>query len=608
MKNVKRLLAVLDEWKWQYLTAGILIICSTIFRMLEPKILQITIDGVVLFFINDGQSTIKNPDIVAAFFYDLLPAIQMDNLMIIIFYICGILVIVSVFRVITQFISGIITAKATENAVQKLRNTLFLHIQRLPLPYIQEKSTGELIQRSTGDVDTVKTFLGTQTVDLILFSAVFIGALSMMLSIHWQYALIAICFGPINFILAIYFFNKEGKVWEEHEAEQDELTRIAQENLSGIRVVKAYAREDFEIDKFKKQNQKKLKVALKHVDLHKIYWTTADFLINFQIAIAVFAGGYFILNSEITLGEFASFFSYTLLVAWPMRQVGQTVSQMGMASVAMERIAEILDAKEENYSGERPNLSIQGKIEFQNVYFKYQSTDENWALENVSFKIEVGEKIALMGKTGAGKSTIIALLTRLYEPTSGTILLDGQRIETYEKSFLRHRIGVVQQQPFLFSTTIKENMLFANKFATEEAFRQAAKTAQVEAFIQKMANQYDTIVGEKGVTLSGGQKQRVALARTLLSNPDILILDDATSAVDTETEYEIQQGLKPYIQNKTTFFIAHRLTSLQHADEIIVLENGRIIEQGTHHNLLKNNSFYKEVYDIQVAIEEDILE
>lgn len=607
MKNVKRLLAVLDEWKWQYVAAGILIIFSSIFRMLEPKILQITIDGVVLFFLNDGQSAIDNPDFVAAFLYDLLPAIQMDNLMTIVFYIAVILVVVSFVRVVTQFFSGIITAKATENAIQKLRNTMFLHIQRLPLPYIQNKSTGELIQRSTGDVDTVKTFLGKQIVELILFSAVFIGAFSMMLSIHWQYALIAVCLNPINMIMAIYFFNKEGKVWEEHEAEQDELTRIAQENLSGIRVVQAYAREDFEINKFKKQNQKKLKVALKHVDLHKVYWTIADVLINLQIAIAVFAGGYYILNGQITLGEFASFFSYTLLVAWPMRQVGQTVSQMGMASVAMERIAEILDAKEEDYSGTKPNQNLQGEIEFQNVYFKYKETDENWALENISFKAKVGEKIALMGKTGAGKSTIIALLTRLYEPTSGTILLDGKPLDTYEKSFLRHRIGVVQQQPFLFSTTIKENMLFANKFADNEAFQQVAETAQVDAFIQKMTNNYETMVGEKGVTLSGGQKQRVALARTLLSNPDIFILDDATSAVDTETEYEIQQALKPYIKNKTTFFIAHRLTSLQHADRIIVLENGRIIERGTHDDLLENHGFYREVYDIQVAIEEDIL-
>ena len=602
MKHIKRLFKVLDEWKRQYLIAGFLIIISVIFRMLEPKILQVTIDGVVIFFLNDGKSTIENPDFIAGLFYNLLPEIRLDNLLTILLYICLIMVFVSVIRVITQFLSGIITASATENAIQNLRNQLFLHIQRLPVSWINQKTTGELIQRTTGDIDTVRTFLSKQTVELILFSAVFIGAFSMMFSIHWQYALIAVCLGPINLFLAFYFFNKEGKVWEEHEAEQDELTRIAEENLSGIRVVQAFAREEFETQKFKTQNQKKLKVALKHVDLHKNYWTIADFLINLQIAIAVFAGGYFILNNEITIGEFASFFSYTLLVAWPMRQVGQIVSQMGMATVAMERIAEILDAKEEDYTGEIPEEQhLIGDIEFKNVSFKYHETDKRWALENVSFKIAKGEKIALMGKTGAGKSTIITLLTRLYEPTSGEIILDGKPISDYEKSFLRSKIGVVHQQPFLFSTTIQNNMAFANKSKNETEFEKAAEAAQVQGFIHKMQDGYETMVGEKGVTLSGGQKQRVALARTLLSNPDILVLDDATSAVDTETEFQIQEALNDYIINKTTIFIAHRLTSIQHANRVIVLENGKIIEEGTHQELLKKDGFYRQVYDIQLV-------
>lgn len=612
MKNIKRLIAVLEQWKWQYFAASILIIISVIFRMLEPKILQVAIDGVVVYFINDGKSVIENPDVVVSLFYNWLPEIQLNNLTTIILYICLMLIVVSIIRVTTQFWSGVITAAATENAIQNLRNTLFSHIQRLPISWINHKSTGELIQRSTGDIDTVKTFIGKQTVELVLFSAVFIGAFSMMVSIHWQYALISVCFGPINMIMAIYFFKKEGKIWEEHEKEQDELTRIAQENLSGIRVVQAFAREQFETNKFKKQNQKKLKVALKHVDLHKVYWTISDFLINSQIAISVFAGGYFLLNGQITLGEFASFFSYTILVAWPMRQVGQTVSQMGMATIAMERIAEILDTKEEIYNGDIPQQQqLQGKIEFKNVYFKYKETDKKWALEDISFSIDAGENIALMGKTGAGKSTIIALLTRLYEPNAGEIYLDGKLLSSYEKTFLRAQIGVVHQQPFLFSTTIKENMLFANTYNPETSkieYQKAAEAAQVEVFINKMEKGYDTMVGEKGVTLSGGQKQRVALARTLLSKPDILILDDATSAVDTETEFEIQQAIKPYSTDKTTIFIAHRLTSLQNAHRIIVLENGKIIEQGTHEALLKNKGFYKEVYDIQVAIETEILE
>ncbi len=603
MKNIKRLLNVLEQWKWQYFIAGILITISAIFRMLSPKILQITIDGIVVFFLNNGKEAIQKSDVIAEFLYSFLPDITPENLITVLLYIAVMVMIVSIFRVATQFVSGVIAASATENAIQNLRNRLFLHIQRLPISWVNQKSTGELIQRSTGDVDTVKTFLAKQTVELVMFSAVFLGALTMMLAIHWQYALWSIFLGPVNLCLAVYFFKKEGKVWQEHEAEQDKLTKIAQENLSGIRVVQAFAREKFEIQKFKKQNQAKLQVALKHVYLHKNYWTIADFLINIQIAISVFIGGFYVLNQAISIGEFASFFSYTLLVAWPMRQVGQTVSQMGMATVAMERIAEILDAKTENYAGEIPKQeAIRGKIEFKNVSFKYHETAEKWALKNISFSIDAGENIALMGKTGAGKSTIIALLARLYEPTSGEILLDDKPLSTFDKTFLRKQLGIVHQQPFLFSTTIHGNMIFANENVTESEKETAANAAQINSFIHKMANGYETLVGEKGVTLSGGQKQRVALARTLLSKPDILVFDDSTSAVDTTTESEIQAALEKYAADKTTIFIAHRLSSVQHATKIIVLDDGEIVQLGTPEKLFSEKGYYRQVYDIQQVI------
>jgi ATP-binding cassette subfamily B protein len=603
MKNIKRLINVLEQWKWQYLIAGILITISSIFRMLSPKILQITIDGVVIFFLNNGKAALHESDIVAAFFYNLLPTITTKNLVTVLLYISIMLLIISVFRVATQFVSGIIAAAATEKSIRNLRNRLFLHIQKLPISWVNQKSTGALIQRSTGDVETVKTFLSKQTIELVMFSAVFLGALTMMLAIHWQYALWSVFLGPVNLFLAVYFFKKEGKIWQEHEAEQDKLTKIAQENLSGIRVVQAFARENFEIEKFKTQNQTKLKVALKHVDLHKNYWTIADSLINTQIVISVFVGGFYVLNQVITIGEFASFFSYTLLVAWPMRQVGQIVSQMGMATVAMERIAEILDAKTEDYSGEIPEQQkLQGKIEFKNVSFKYHKNDKKWALQNINFSIEAGENIALMGKTGAGKSTIIALLSRLYEPTLGEIFLDDKPLSVYDKTFLRNQIGVVHQQPFLFSTTIHGNMIFANKDTTELEQKEAVKSAQIDTFIHKMTNGYETLVGEKGVTLSGGQKQRIALARTLLSKPDILVLDDSTSAVDTETEAKIQQALKQHAANKTTIFIAHRLSSVQHATKIIVLDDGEIVQIGTAKSLLLEKGYYRQVFDIQQVV------
>lgn len=603
MKNFKRLISVLEQWKWQYLIAGVLITISSVFRMLSPKILQITIDGVVIFFLNNGKAAAKESDVIANFFYNLLPNIRTENLVTVLFYISIMLLVVSIFRVATQFFSGVIAAAATENAIRNLRNRLFLHIQKLPISWVNQKSTGELIQRSTGDVETVKTFLAKQTVELVMFSAVFLGALVMMLAIHWQYALWSVFLGPVNLLIAVYFFKKEGKIWQEHEAEQDKLTKIAQENLSGIRVVQAFAREDFEIKKFNTQNQAKLKVALKHVHLHKNYWTIAESLINIQIVISVFIGGFYVLNQAITIGEFASFFSYTLLVAWPMRQVGQTVSQMGMATVAMERIAEILDAETEDYSGKIPKQEkIKGKIEFKNVSFKYHESDVKWALQNISFSIEVGENIALMGKTGAGKSTVIALLSRLYEPTSGEIFLDDKPLSTYDKTFLRRQIGIVHQQPFLFSTTIHGNMIFANKGTTELEQATATKAAQIDGFIYKMSNGYETLVGEKGVTLSGGQKQRVALARTLLSKPDILVLDDSTSAVDTETEFKIQQALKEYTRDKTTIFIAHRLSSIQHATKIIVLDDGKIVQIGTPKSLLLEKGYYRQVFDIQQVV------
>ncbi|MEM6724257.1 MAG: ABC transporter ATP-binding protein, partial [Bacteroidota bacterium] len=410
---------------------------------------------------------------------------------------------------------------------------------------------------------------------------------------------------PFIGITSAYFFKRESKVWETHEEEQDKLTAIIQENLSGIRVVQAFAREEHEVQKFNKQNQRKLEIGIEHVDLHMKFWPFSDTLVNFQIALSLLAGAYFTLHQQITVGEFASFFTYSIMVTWPMRGVGRIVSQLGMTTVAMERISQILNAEEEDYDGEYQDLPIQGDIEFRNVYFRYKPEDK-WVLEDVSFHIKAGEKVALMGQTGSGKSSIIALLCRFYEPEKGQILMDGKPLDQYARRALRQRIGLVHQKAFLFSTTIKENIAFTNTESQESLILAAAKDASVESFIHKMPKGYDTLVGEKGVTLSGGQKQRVSLARTLLSNPDILVLDDATSAVDTETEFEIQEALKQRMDGKTTILIAHRLTSVQQADWVLVLEKGKVIQMGNHQELLQEDGFYRKVYQIQVALEKDI--
>ncbi len=607
MKNIYKLFQVLGPWKWHYLFAGILLIVSMLVAMLVPKILQITIDGVVLFALN-GEATTTTPDRVVSFFYQLIPKITPDNLLTSLAWIGALYVVIAALRSSTQFLSGVITANSTEKAVKRLRDTLFSHIQAMPATYFGKMPSGDLIQRCTGDIDTIKGFIGVQVVSVIRFSAFFAGAFAMMYIVHPTAAFIAVSVVPIIVITSLIFFMKERKMWVEHEAEQDKLTAIIQENLSGIRVVKAFANEDFEINKFKDQNEVKLKIGVRQVDLHTFFWPLSDMLVHIQIVLGIIGSAYFTLNGQLSVGEFSAFFAYSIMVAWPMRELAKVMSQMGMASVAMGRISEILDAQEEDYSGKinDEKQRINGHIEFRNVSFKYNKEADTYDLRNVSFSIEAGEKIAFMGATGAGKSTVIALLARFYEPDEGEILLDHQPLHFYDKKYLRSRLGIVHQKPFLFSTTVRENIAYTHPQAQEGIVLDAAKAADVETFIHKMTKGYDTLVGEKGVTLSGGQKQRVALARTLMSEPDILILDDATSAVDTETEYDIQQALKEKMAGKTSIIIAHRLTAVQQADSIIVFDAGSIAQMGTHEELLMQKGFYKKIYDIQVAVEDEI--
>lgn len=641
MQKFYQLWSVLDKWKPWYLIAGLLLTFSSLIRMLEPKIVQIAVDGIVQFFAT--SNTQYSPDWIVQYFYKILPSIESNNLAWVLFCIGLLLIGIVIIKASTWFIANILVASSTEKAIKHFRDNLFAHIQTLSLSQMSKIPTGELIQRCTGDIGTIQKFIGSQISELIRLAAIAIGAFAMMWLVHPTYALISVVlFLPI-LLTSYFFFKKEQSVWEEHENEQDKLTAIIQENLSGIRVVKAFAEEDNESIRFAAQNKAKRSIGVRHIDLHMVFWPLSDWLVNIQIALSLFAGAYYSLLGEITVGEYASFFTYAIMVTWPMRNLGRIVSQLGMAGVAMERITQILQAETEDYDPKNmPVLSeVLGSIEFKNVWFAYpeiqakekkeNTTEETeltpetkkekkWALQAVSFKIKQGDKLAIMGPTGAGKSTLIALLLRFYEPDKGTILLNGKPLDSYDKLFLRHHLGLVLQKPFLFSTSIRANIAYARhnldgelqlseqNSTSSEAIAAVAKDACVTDFIDKMSAGYDTLVGEKGVTLSGGQKQRVALARTLLSNPQILILDDATSAVDTETEFKMQQALNRRMEGKTTLIISHRLTSVQHADKILILKEGTVLEFGDHATLLKNKLFYKEVFDIQSSIEDSIQE
>lgn len=603
MNYLYRLFEILSGLKRYYALSAFLLILSALARTVEPRIVQVAIDGVVGKMTQQvnalPNNTATKPDAFAQAIYNLLPDINNDTFVWALGLLCLLFTAVSVLRGLSGLGSGALNAYATEAGIKRFRDRLFNHLQRLPVAYFGQIKTGEIIQRCTGDIDTIKGFMNTHVTEFVLLSATFVFAFAMMWQIHPQYALVTAALFPFIILSASLFFRYENKIWEAHEAEQDKLTSLVEENLSGVRVVKAFAKEDFEISKFDAQNAATRSIGVRHIYLHANFWTFSDLTIFLQSTLSLGFGGYLTIQQQITVGELVTFFTYTWMITMPMRQLGRVISQLGMTKVALERLSAILDAPAETYEGQLQAQSLKGKIQFDDVWFKYADDDPEYALQGVSFSVAAGEKIALMGATGAGKSSIIALLMRFYEPQRGTILIDDAASHRYDKTSLRSRIGVVLQKPFLFSTSIAKNIAYARPRSHEQDIYSAASAAAIHDIIDIFADGYDTLVGEKGVTLSGGQKQRIALARTLLEKPDILVLDDTTSAVDAETERHIQEELIAQMSNRTTFIIANRISSVADADQILVFEKGKLVQHGTHRQLLQQEGFYKRVYDVQ---------
>ncbi|MFT7588774.1 MAG: ATP-binding cassette subfamily B protein [Limisphaerales bacterium] len=627
MKRLSALFNVLDKWKPFYLLAGVLLILTSAIRMIEPKILQVAVDGVVLGLrtISQGnKSTVaSDSDVVASLIYSMIATPSPQNALSILLVLALIYLVVAALRAGSALIAGGITAWATEKAIRKLRDRLFDKIQELSMESHHRIPTGEMVQRSTGDVDTVKRFLVNDVAEMIRLSALFFAAFWMMFIVHIPYALIAISLVPFITITSVVFFKKESLVWEAHEAEQDKLTAIIQENLSGIQVVRAFAREPEEKQRFDVQNRTKLALGLRHVKLHMRFWSFSDALVNLQVTLSLMAGIWYTLGGFITLGEFASFFTYSIMVTWPLRQVGQITSRMGMAAVAMDRMAEIFSSESEQYApelGADSNIIIpdkfKGDIEFRNVSFRYpavKSVDRSakeeeeikssdLVLKNLNLKIEGGRHTALIGPTGSGKSTVIALLLRFYEPKEGAIFLDGIDIKCIDKKVLRTAIGTVLQKAFLFSSSLRKNIAFTDKDALDSEIESAAQDAGILGLLHQFPEGLDTVVGERGLTLSGGQQQRVALARTLLARPDILILDDTTSAVDTITEKHIAKALSKRRGDSTLITISHRIDSIRDADYVIVLEDGKLLQEGNAKDLRKQAGYYREVAVMQEGV------
>ena len=507
-----------------------------------------------------------------------------------------------------QYLRGKWSAEASESIAERMRNRLYAHLLDMGYDYHVKAETGDLIQRCTLDVDTIRRFLASQVIEVSRTVIMVILALALMSRIHVKLTLISLVLVPPIFGLAFWFFHWVQKLFGEADAADGKLSAMLQESLTGVRVVRAFGRQKYESDRFTVCADEVHDKSVRISHVMAIYWSGSDMLSMLQSGITLIAGIAFARRGEISTGDVLVFVSYISMLIWPIRQLGRILQDLGKAMVSAGRIYEILDAPVETDTPGASEAPLYVDIEFKHVGFRY---DENHpVLKDVSFKVKAGQTVAILGATGSGKSTLMNLLQRLYEPDSGEIWIGGRRLDTIEKKYLRSRVGYVLQEPFLFSRSIRDNLAITSTDAPQSDIDRVAQVTASEGFIKEFDKGYDTLVGERGVTLSGGQKQRIAIARTLMRDNDILILDDSLSAVDTETDRAIRvalnEGRSLNGRVPTTFIISHRITTLADADLILVLEDGRVTQQGTHEALVKQDGLYRRVYRIQAALEDEL--
>ncbi len=506
-----------------------------------------------------------------------------------------------------SFMSGRWASMTAEGITRRLRNYMFDHIQRLSYAYHAQTPTGELIQRSTSDVDALRRFFSDQAINigrvLILFAINFTTIFQLNITLAW----VSIIVIPLIVGVSAFFFKKISKAYEAYQEQEATLSTTLQENLSGVRVVKAFARQEYERNKFEHDNMEKFLRGKRLLILNSIFWPFSDVLCAFQMLAGYIVGALLAINGVVSIGTYMAYIGVVGMIIWPMRNLGRLIVNISTGLVSYHRVVEVIKQEREplKESDCQPAGHIQGAVSFNNVIFEYDPG--NPVLKNVSFNCRSGQVVAMLGSTGSGKTTLVNLLPRFYDVTSGSITLDGIDLRRYSRQLLRQNIGIVEQEPFLFSRSIYENITYGvGRDVPESEVHAAAKAAAIHDVIMSFPDGYTTLVGEKGVTLSGGQKQRVAIARTLLKDPSILILDDSTSSVDTETEALIRQALEGLMKNRTTFIIAHRVQSIMDADLILVFDKGEIVQSGKHAELVTQEGIYRQIFDIQTRIEVEL--
>lgn len=503
------------------------------------------------------------------------------------------------------FLRGKLAAQTAEGITRRLRDYLYDHLQRVPFTYHDRTRTGELIERVTSDVEAMRRFYAEQAVEVGRILALFVFNLAALVSLNATLGLLSILFMPFILMLSLWFFRRISKAYESYQEQEAVLSARLQENLAGVRVVRAFARQSFERDRFERDNWEKYQRGRRLLIMHSLFWPVSDVLCTLQMLLIYYLGARMAIEGTITVGTYVAVAGMVIWIVWPMRNLGRLIVQASSALVSYRRVVDVIGEEREDLVSGQHNGRLRGEIAFDNVCFEYQEGEH--VLDHISFRCEPGQVVALLGPTGSGKSSLVNLLPRFYDYDSGSLTLDGTELVEYPVRYLRQQIGIVEQEPFLFSRTIRENIAYgAGREVTDREIEEAAQAAAIHDVILSFPEGYDTLVGEKGVTLSGGQKQRVAIARTLLKDPRILVLDDATSSVDTETEALIREALERLMEGRTSFVIAHRIQTIMRADKILVLDKGRIVQQGAHRELIQQDGLYQRIYELQAQIEQSV--
>ena len=565
--------------------------------MVLPRIISFTVDSVI---------ADKAPDLPAFVVVRLEAAGGVELLRSRPVLIAAAVLAVALTGAIFRYLFRYFNEVAAERFVKKMRDSLYGKIQRLPYAWHGRNSTGDIIQRCTSDVETIKVFVSEQLTSLVRVIVLIALAVSFMAGINGTMTAAASLFVPIVIGYSLFFYAKIGNAFEKADTEEGRLSAIAQENLTGIRVVRAFGRESYERERFEKQNSYYTGFWIHLMRILSLNWVTGDVMTGLQYLLVNIMGAVFCVNGRITAGEFIAFVSYNSLLIWPVRSLGRVISEMSKAGISLDRLRYIMNAEEEKNPENALRPPMDRDIRFENVSFSY-GDGSGEAVSDVSFEVPAGTTLGILGGTGSGKSTLMYLLERLYplEEGQGRILIGDADIAQIDQEWLRAQIGMVLQEPYLFSRTIAENIAITSGSYKDKDIRRASKTADLLETVDHFPSGFETFVGERGVTLSGGQKQRTAIAQMLIRQCPIMIFDDSLSAVDAETDARIRAALRKDTGDATVILIAHRITTIMHADQILVMDKGRIRERGTHEELLALGGTYRKIYDLQMAGSEE---